>query len=160
MNQARYELIIPAPIERVWKFHESARTALPLLAPPGSDPRLERVDEPHKVGSKVIINAKGPLGKRMRWVALYERLEPVHTSPDGTRHASFTDIQESGPFKSWRHSHEMTAIDANTTRLLDTIDYEVPLGFLGNIANTLFVKGQLDAMFKHRHAVTLREMQS
>jgi len=109
---------------------------------------------------KIIINAKGPLGKRMRWVAVYERFEPVHTSPDGTRHAGFTDIQESGPFKSWRHSHEMTAIDANTTRLLDTIDYEVPLGFLGNIANTLFVKGQLDAMFKHRHAVTLREMQS
>jgi ligand-binding SRPBCC domain-containing protein len=158
MQQVRYEVVIPAPIESVWKFHESARDALPLLAPPGSDIRLERIDEPQRVGAKVVISARGPLGIRMKWVAVYEKFEPVHRAADGTLRAEFVDIQESGPFKYWRHSHAMTAIDDHSTRLIDTINYVVPLGFLGLIANSVMVKRQLDDMFKHRHQATLKAL--
>jgi len=154
-----YEIVLPLPIARVWEMFQDMTTLLPAITPPQQQMRIERAEPlPPVVGTELILLTKSPIG-RVRWVARITELVPPHGTITGME-ARFVDEQIEGPFKSWRHSHEMTAIDANTTRLLDTIDYEVPLGFLGNIANTLFVKGQLDAMFKHRHAVTLREMQS
>jgi len=158
MNVARYQISLDAPIAAVWKFHESAREALPLLAPPGSDPHLELVDEPQRVGARVVIVAKGPLGKKMRWAARYETFEPPHICSDGKTRARFVDIQDSGPFKYWRHEHLMESVTETTATLTDTIEYIVPLGFLGNLANTLFVRRQLDQMFAHRHRVTREQV--
>ena len=68
--------------------------------------------------------------------------------------ARFTDEQESGPFRSWQHSHEFEAIDDRTTRLVDRITYTVGWGALGWIADKLVVAPKLRAMFRYRHAMT------
>ena len=44
----------------------------------------------------------------------------------------FSDVQISGPFKSWTHGHRMTPDGANACTLEDRIEYELPLGALGN----------------------------
>jgi ligand-binding SRPBCC domain-containing protein len=66
----------------------------------------------------------------------------------------FCDVQLRGPFKYWRHCHTVHAI-ADGTIIHDAVEYEVPLGFLGRIANAFFVRRQLAATFTFRHKRTL-----
>ncbi len=147
-----YESQIAAPLDRVWAFHEDVLNSLPLLSPPSDDARIERADLPPHVGTIVIINAKGPLG-RIRWVAKYVEHVPPHTVVFGEE-ARFVDEQEAGPFKKWHHAHEFERIDEKTTRLVDRITYTPPYGPIGWIADVLFIRQKLNAMFRYRHAAT------
>ena len=47
----------------------------------------------------------------------------------------FADVQDEGPFESWQH---------------DVIEYEVGFGFLGSIANALFIRQQMQTTFAER----------
>lgn len=65
---------------------------------------------------------------------------------------SFTDFQEKGPYKYWNHFHEF--IPSKTGVLMrDTVNYEMPLGFVGNIAHQVFVKSKLEAIFDYRYKI-------
>lgn len=65
---------------------------------------------------------------------------------------SFTDFQERGPYKYWNHFHEF--IPNNEGVLVkDTVDYELPLGVLGEIAHLAFVKRKLADIFNFRYGV-------
>lgn len=76
----------------------------------------------------------------------------------------FCDIQLSrGPFRSWRHCHRVRperrdGIDG--TLLTDEVQYELPLGALGEIAHALLLRRQIEAAFAFRHAQTLRLLQA
>jgi len=61
----------------------------------------------------------------------------------------FVDEQRIGPYKFWHHQHHFKAIEGGV-EMTDIVHYRNPLGFLGNIANTLFVKNQLDTIFNYR----------
>ena len=65
---------------------------------------------------------------------------------------SFTDFQEKGPYKLWNHHHEFIE-NENGVLMKDTVDYELPLGFLGEIAHVLFVKKKLKHIFDYRTQV-------
>ncbi|WP_144281653.1 SRPBCC family protein [Chryseobacterium echinoideorum] len=69
---------------------------------------------------------------------------------------SFTDFQKKGPYKLWNHRHDFIE-NENGVLMIDTVDYELPLGFLGEIAHGLFVKKKLEHIFDYRTKV-LEEM--
>lgn len=69
---------------------------------------------------------------------------------------SFTDFQKKGPYKLWNHRHDFIE-NENGVLMKDTVDYELPLGFLGEIAHGLFVKKKLEHIFDYRTKV-LEEM--
>ena len=48
----------------------------------------------------------------------------------------------------------MEELSATRTRLTDTVSYEAGPGAIGRIADALFVRRQIDAMFAYRHQVT------
>ncbi len=71
-------------------------------------------------------------------------------------------MQHRGPFKSWRHCHRLRA-ESRTgsdsaaiegTRLNDQLEYDLPLGPLGSVANLLFVRFQLRSTFRYRQQRT------
>ena len=65
----------------------------------------------------------------------------------------FADVQDGGPFKSWHHRHEFATArrkGAEGTTIRDVIDYEVGFGFLGSIANALFIRPQMKSTFAER----------
>ena len=148
MTILEFETIVAAPMEKVWAFFEDVERSLPALSPPGDQVTLESADVPPRVGSKIIIRAKGPLGA-VRWVAKIVEHVPPHAVVFGEE-ARFVDEQESGPFGYWRHEHELERLDGKTTRVLDRITYRVPFGPLGWIADLLVVRRKLKAMFAHR----------
>ncbi|WP_343607696.1 SRPBCC family protein [Chryseobacterium oranimense] len=65
---------------------------------------------------------------------------------------SFIDFQKKGPYKIWHHHHEFISNEKGVL-MKDTVDYELPLGFLGEIAHAVFVKKKLEYIFDYRYAV-------
>jgi ligand-binding SRPBCC domain-containing protein len=154
MPSLQFQVLINAPLDRVWAFHQRVHEALPALSPPGDTVQIEHADVPPAVGGRVVITARGPLG-RIRWVAKFTEVVPPHPVVFGEE-ARFVDEQESGPFAAWQHAHEFERIDAETTRMVDRITYRLPMGPLGWIADKLFVARKLRAMFRYRHEATRR----
>ncbi len=155
MPTLQFETIVAAPMEKVWEFFEDVQRSLPALSPPTDEMKIERADIPTRVGSRVIILARGPFGP-IRWVAKIVEHAPPHAVVFGEE-ARFVDEQESGPFKFWRHEHEVERIDAKTTRVLDRVTYRMPFGLIGWIADWVFVRRKINGMFRHR-AIAMKTM--
>lgn len=159
MPTLEFQTNIAAPLEKVWAFHDDVNASLPALSPPGDQVSIESADLPVKVGSRIIILAKGPLGMKLRWVARITEYRPPHVVVFGEE-ARFVDEQEAGPFKSWRHEHDFERIDEKTTLLTDRITYRVGFGPLGWIANLLLVRPKLKGMFRFRHGQTRKLLEN
>jgi ligand-binding SRPBCC domain-containing protein len=153
MPVLEFEITLGAPLDVVWAFHDGVAN-LAVLSPPDAEVKIESADTPVKVGSRIVITAKGPLG-RLRWVARIVEHKPPRALVFGEE-ARFVDEQESGPFKAWRHEHDFERGDEKSTRLLDRVTYRVGWGPIGWLADVLIVRRRLRSMFRHRHAV-LRE---
>jgi ligand-binding SRPBCC domain-containing protein len=157
MPRAYYRVLLDAPLEAVWAFHEDTEAGLRALSPPEADVQITRADPPG-VGARVVIRAKTPIGRK-RWVAEYLEWQPPHGSRPH-RIAWFVDKAVESPFKSWVHTHRFEeTVDQGRTKVwaIDDVRYEVPLGPLGLVGDRLIVRPQLNKMFAHRHA-KLREL--
>ncbi|MBS1648834.1 MAG: SRPBCC family protein [Bacteroidetes bacterium] len=77
----------------------------------------------------------------LKWVTKITQVE---------KNKSFTDFQEKGPYKYWNHFHEFVPNDKGVL-MKDTVDYELPFGFLGRIAHIIFVKKKLENIFNYRY---------
>lgn len=70
----------------------------------------------------------------------------------------FQDVQTAGPFRRWVHTHSFIPDGANTSRLEDRIEYELPFGALGNLLGGWLVRRKLARTFQYRHRVTAEAM--
>ncbi len=131
-------------IETAWDFFSSPKN-LSKITPKDmgftvlSDYNSEQITE-----GMVIDYIVSPLLK----VPLKWRTRITHVEPD----KSFTDFQEKGPYKYWNHFHEFIP-NKNGVLMKDTVDYELPFGFLGKMAHLLFVKKKLAHIFDFRYSV-------
>ncbi len=69
------------------------------------------------------------------------------------------DEQGKGPFAYWHHEHKFEAISPTQTRITDTINYTPPFWILGQIADALFIRRQLSAMFAYRYQQTRKALE-
>ncbi len=132
----------------LWGFHERP-DALALLTPKWPPVKVIQPPASLHVGAEAILELHPVPGVRIRWHARHTEYDPPHR---------FVDVQLSGPFASWRHEHRIEPAPGGA-RLIDTVEYEPPLGVLGKLANPLFIRPQLKAMFRYRHAVTRRHVE-
>jgi len=109
---------------------------------------------PQHMGFEILSGAEGPMyegqiihytvapfpGFRTRWVTEITHLR------EGSY---FVDEQRFGPYSFWHHKHFVSEV-ANGTEMRDIIDYKLPLGLLGSLAQTLFVRRQLTGIFRYR----------
>ncbi len=65
----------------------------------------------------------------------------------------FVDEQRFGPYKMWHHEHWFKRSSSQKTLMQDKISYKVPFGFLGDVAQFLFIKRQLKSIFEYRGKV-------
>lgn len=97
-------------------------------------------DEPIFKGM-LIRYTVSPLCKvPLKWVTKITQVDPLK---------SFTDFQEKGPYKYWNHFHEFVQNDKGVL-VKDTVDYQLPLGFLGTIAHRVMVESKLESIFNFR----------
>jgi ligand-binding SRPBCC domain-containing protein len=62
----------------------------------------------------------------------------------------FVDEQREGPYRFWHHQHHLETIEGGTL-MTDIVSYRLPMGVLGRIAHSLFVKKQLESIFDFRY---------
>lgn len=137
-----HESVVRAPVARVFAFHE-APGALERLTPPWEKTRVVLRGQSLAPGTRVVIAVKiGPLWKE--WEARHTRYE---------KDVLFEDVQVRGPFARWRHTHRFVP-QGPETRLIDEVDYALPLGPIGRLFGASLVKRKLERMFAYRHEVT------
>ena len=61
----------------------------------------------------------------------------------------FVDEQRSGPYRLWQHQHCFKQVHEGI-ELTDEVNYAIPLGLIGRLANVLFVERALNAIFDYR----------
>jgi hypothetical protein len=140
---------IAASPEVVFAFHERP-DALSRLLPPWEEARIIERTGGLEVGARSVLEARiGPIKQRM--VA-------VHTAYEKGR--MFQDEMREGPFARWVHTHLMEPDGAGGTWLIDRIEYELPLGFLGRLGGGWFARRKIERMFEFRHEVTKKACES
>jgi ligand-binding SRPBCC domain-containing protein len=92
------------------------------------------------------------LGESVTWEATHfgvrQRLTSKITLFERPHH--FRDSMVSGAFKRFDHDHFFSEIDGQTL-MKDVFDYESPLGFLGRIADFLFLEKYLENLLTVRN---------
>ena len=137
------ESVIHAAPERVFAFHELP-DALTRLTPPWERARVLRAAHIAEVGSQAVVETRLFGLLPVRWVARHTLYDPPR---------AFEDVQESGPFRYWRHRHTILPHPEGAT-LRDEIEYEPPLRVLGRLADPFLIKPRLEKLFAYRHEVT------
>jgi ligand-binding SRPBCC domain-containing protein len=97
-------------------------------------------------GSQIVISFRllPFLPFRGRWVAEILEYKPL---------SHFIDEQRSGPMRSWRHRHSFRPESRNGvegTIVRDEVEYQLPFGVLGRIADILIVERMMRRTFAAR----------
>lgn len=64
-------------------------------------------------------------------------------------HKYFIDEQRFGPYALWHHEHHFEEQNGGTL-MTDILHYKVPYGFIGTIADAVFVKNKVEQIFAFR----------
>jgi ligand-binding SRPBCC domain-containing protein len=83
-------------------------------------------------------------GVPVGWKTLIQAWEPPHR---------FVDVQVSGPYALWHHTHELSPVSRShptQTLMRDTVRYAIGFGPLGAIAHRLLVRRDVEAIFAFR----------
>jgi len=143
-----YESIIRAPANLVFDWHHDP-AAIKKLTPPWEP--VEVVGKPaciDELGSRTTLKMSIFAVIHFLWVAEHRNYQPGK---------SFQDVQISGPFARWCHTHSVEPIDENTCRYIDHIDYKMPLGCLGELFGGRLIRHKLKKMFAYRHQLVKEE---
>jgi len=134
-------------VEAVWQWHVRPG-AFERLTPPWEKVRVLERTGGIENGARVVLEVKvGPV--RVGWVAVHRDVV------EGSR---FVDVQESGPFASWAHEHEMTADGPGWTVIRDCITCEPPLGAAGSFFSSPVVRHRLERMLRYRHSTLAADL--
>lgn len=131
-------------IETAWDFFSSASN-LVVITPKDMNFIVLTAMENDEIYEGMLIDYYvSPLfGIKMKWQTEIIKVD---------FQKSFIDFQKKGPYKLWHHHHEFIPNEKGVL-MKDTIDYELPMGFLGDIAHSLFVKKKLEHIFDYRYSV-------
>ena len=131
-------------IETAWKFFSSANNLEKITPKDMKFIVLTHFEDDEIFEGMIIDYFVSPLlGIKMKW-----KTEIIQVDFQ----KSFTDFQKKGPYKLWHRHHEFIE-NENGVLMKDTVDYELPFGFLGEIAHKLFVKSKLEHIFDYRYKI-------
>jgi ligand-binding SRPBCC domain-containing protein len=134
--------IMPIGMNKAWEFF--------------SNPANLQAITPKHLGFKVISKFQGDMMyagqiieykiKPLLQIPLYWMTEITHVADK----KYFVDEQRLGPYSLWHHQHHFKAV-LEGVEMTDIVHYKLPLWFLGDIANWLFVQKQLKEIFDFRY---------
>jgi ligand-binding SRPBCC domain-containing protein len=140
------EQLLEAPPEDVFPFFGDASN-LEAITPPWLGFRVV-TPEPIEMGAGTLIEY------RLRLHAVPIRWRTTIAVWDPPRR--FVDVQLSGPYKLWHHTHDFEPAPGGGTLMRDTVRYALPFGPLGAVAQRLLVRRDLARIFDFRQAQVAR----
>jgi ligand-binding SRPBCC domain-containing protein len=144
----RREQRVPGLPAEVFAFFADAHN-LEAITPPWLDFRVV-TPTPIEMRVGTLIEYRLELhGVPLEWLTRIEEWTP------GVR---FVDVQLSGPYALWRHTHEFAPDGRGTTVMRDTVRYALPLWPLGELAHALLVRRDLERIFDYRATAVARRI--
>jgi ligand-binding SRPBCC domain-containing protein len=132
---------IPVSIEEAWNFFSSPAN-LQAITPGNMRFKVISKDHGEKMYSGQVIEYKvSPLLR----IPLYWMTEITHAE----ELKYFIDVQRKGPYSLWHHQHHFKKMEGGV-EMTDIVHYKNPLGFIGEIANSVFIRSQLKKIFEYR----------
>lgn len=139
----KQQQFLPVSIEEAWNFFSSP-VNLAKITPPKMLFRVEYISgDPLEVYAGQVMRYKiGILpGISTDWMTVITHVQkPLY----------FVDEQRFGPYALWHHQHWFKEVDGGV-EMTDEINYAIPFGFLGRLANTLYVEKELKSIFEFRY---------
>jgi ligand-binding SRPBCC domain-containing protein len=135
---------VPGDPSHIWAFFANPLN-LSLITPPYM--RFRTLTDltlfPHRIYPGQLIEYRlRPLPLySVRWVT------EIMLVDEGS---CFIDEQRSGPYRLWHHEHYFRPV-AGGVEMTDIVNYEVPFGWIGRLANALFVRRQVEGIFDYRY---------
>ncbi len=130
---------VPRPVEQVFDFFADAHN-LEILTPAWL--RFEILTSgPISISPGTHIRYRLRWhGVPLRWTTAIVAWQPPH---------AFEDLQISGPYALWRHTHQFEAV-AGGTQMTDCVRYALPFGPLGQAIHALAVRRNVERIFDYR----------
>ena len=130
---------IAAPLPRVFVFFAEPAN-LARITPPSTRFRIVAGPGRRLRDGDRIEYALRVFGLPFRWASRIEAWR---------ENESFADVQERGPYKSWRHTHTFRDV-AGGVEMHDVVEYELPFGWLGRAVAGRLVRRELEKIFDYR----------
>ena len=131
---------LPITIEEGWGFLSNPKN-LSCITPNYMKFKITDCDfKPVYQGQIIQYTVRPLLNIPLKWVT-----EITHVVNENY----FVDEQRFGPYSLWHHKHFLREIDGGI-EMEDIIHYKIPLGFIGEFLNFLFIKNQLKEIFEYR----------
>ena len=138
----RASTFIAAPLSDVFAFFSDPAN-LGRITPPEMRFHITNAPAgPLHAGDRIDYSIR-IFGLPMRWTTLID---------SWTDNASFSDLQERGPYRYWRHVHTFRAVDGGV-QMEDEVEYELPLGTIGQLFAGWIVKREVEKIFAYRGKV-------
>lgn len=129
-------------IEEVFDFFKRPEN-LSKLTPSFLDFKILTPSPIHMEKGRLIDYSIRLVGIRHRWTTLITEYDAP---------GRFVDEQIRGPYSFWHHTHIFEQCEEGT-KITDEVRYAIGFGFFGRMANWLFVRRQLESIFKFREQV-------
>lgn len=133
--------VLKTSIDEAWDFFSSPAN-LQKITPQKLGFQIVSLHHGEKMYAGQIIEYKV---RPVMGIPLYWMTEITHVEDK----KYFVDEQRFGPYSLWHHQHHFKEIEGGV-EMTDIVHYKIPFWILGDIAQQLFVKKQLEAIFNYR----------
>jgi ligand-binding SRPBCC domain-containing protein len=133
---------LPISRDEAWKFLSDPKNLKTITPDHMGFHILSGADRPMFQGQIIQYVVKPFAGYATKWVT-----EITHVKEG----AYFVDEQRFGPYALWHHKHFLYDTEGGV-EMEDIIDYKIPFGVLGQLAQPILVKKQLQRIFKYRES--------
>ena len=140
--QLNFEQFLPIPLEKAWDFFSSPLNLAKITPPEMAFTVTSNNEHAEKMYPGMIITyTVSPMFQiRLNWMT-----EITHVAEG----KYFIDEQRFGPYQFWHHQHHFRSVPGGTI-MNDILTYGLPLGPIGQLANSIFVQKKVMEIFDFR----------
>jgi len=140
MHRFEYKQFVPASLDLVWDFFSSPSN-LSKITPPEMGFIITSPHQSEMYPGMIITYKVSPaIGIKLNWVTEITQVN---------KKKFFIDEQRRGPYSIWHHEHHFKEVEGGV-EMNDLLYYSVPFGFVGRLANLIFVKNKVKQIFSFR----------
>jgi len=141
VKKKEWQQFVPRPLDEVWSYFSRPENLDNITPDNMGFEILTDIENVPMYQGMIIQYEVSPIGNiKMNWVT-----EITHVKES----KYFIDEQRFGPYALWHHQHHFEEKDGGTL-MTDLLHYKVPYGFIGTIADLLFVDQRIEEIFNYR----------
>ena len=145
------EQILPISLEKSWDFF-SKPTNLDKITPAEMDFKITNNPPDTTYLGQIITYKIGVLPMiKSNWVTEITHFESPLKNEN--RKGFFVDEQRFGPYAMWHHEHHFEETADGKVKMIDIVNFKLPMSILGDFLAGSFVKNKVKFIFESRYKI-------